>query len=92
MLLTCWERLDALFFRKLVLRSHSLLIWIKRHLALDLGQHSGLGQVYRWCHVSSDRPSQKCRAHAEQCRAWSEVAHSQTTKQEFLKVAAQWEA
>jgi hypothetical protein len=33
----------------------------------------------------------KCRAHAEQCRAWSELATSEATRKEFLKVAGQWE-
>ena len=40
--------------------------------------------------AATDR-AKKCRAHAEQCRAWSDLAQSKVIKQEFLKVAEQWE-
>ena len=42
-------------------------------LSLDLDQRFGVGQAYSCCYVSSHRArerAKKCRAHAEQCRAW----------------------
>lgn len=35
--------------------------------------------------------AKKYRAHAEQCRAWSDLSQSKVIKQQFLKTALQWE-
>ena len=39
---------------------------------------------------ATDR-AKNCRAHAEQCRAWFELATHALSKEEFIKVALQWE-
>ena len=35
--------------------------------------------------------ARNCRAHAEQCRAWSDLATHQGHRHEFMKVAEQWD-
>jgi len=35
--------------------------------------------------------ARNCRLHAEQCRAWSDLATHHANKREFMKVAEQWE-
>jgi len=32
-----------------------------------------------------------CRARADQCRAWADIARSPATHDDFLNVAAQWD-
>jgi hypothetical protein len=38
---------------------------------------------------TSDRVA-KCRAHADQCRAWADLSQRAEEKAEFMKLAAQW--
>jgi hypothetical protein len=36
--------------------------------------------------------SAKCRAHAERCRIWADMAQLERIKKEFARMAEQWEA
>jgi hypothetical protein len=40
---------------------------------------------------SSTERLQTCRAHAHQCRAWADLTEHEAAKEEFLRVAVQWE-
>jgi hypothetical protein len=35
--------------------------------------------------------AKRCRACAEQCRAWADLATHQDSKREFMKVSRQWD-
>ena len=40
----------------------------------------------------AEERARKCLAHAEQCKAWAELASRESAKEQFLKLAAEWDA
>ena len=39
---------------------------------------------------ASDR-AKDCRAHADRCRAWADLATKQASREEFLRLSEQWD-